>query len=74
MVMRRRLVIILASIPATQILLHAILQALGISHATYTSNLSAGERDKAVKSFTAGRDGAMVFLGQLSSRISPGLT
>lgn len=63
MPMRRRLVIIWASIPETQILLHGILQALGINHATYTSNLSADERDKAVKSITAGRDGAMVLLG-----------
>jgi hypothetical protein len=62
-VLLKRKIIIWCSIPANQILLHACLSALKISHATYTSELQQSERAALVNSFTTDPSSCYVFIG-----------
>ncbi|KAH8746169.1 P-loop containing nucleoside triphosphate hydrolase protein [Hyaloscypha sp. PMI_1271] len=51
-----------SSLPANQVLLHAILEALNIGHATFTADLDRSERDEEVRQFTE-NESCMVWNG-----------
>jgi len=62
-VLMKRKVVIWCAIPANQLLLHACLQALRISNACYSSELSHSERSELVNAFTTQQNSCHVFVG-----------
>jgi hypothetical protein len=62
-VLKKRKLLIWASLPANQLLLYACMQALKIDAICYTSELDRDQREKAVGEFTKNPNSAMVFIG-----------
>lgn len=61
-ILQQKKLIVFCSIPANQLLVYAVLQALRVSALLYTSNLSIEDRAAAVLKFTQKPNEAMVFI------------